>query len=62
MRHVLWPILVSLLLLVVNVFMVGCGEKIDYYDPSEASVVSNRTDALGLIQIMAPKMKEQIKS
>lgn len=62
MRHVLWPILVSLLLLVVNVFMVGCGEKIDYYDPSEASVVSNRTDALGLIQIMAPKVKEQIKS
>ena len=62
MRHVLWPILVSLLLLVVNVFMVGCGEKIDYYDSSEASVVSNRTDALGLIQIMAPKVKEQIKS
>ena len=62
MRRVLWPILVSLLLLVVDVFMVGCGEKIDYYDPSEASVVSNRTDALGLIQIMAPKVKEQIKS
>ena len=62
MRHVLWPILVSLHLSVVNVFMGGCGERVEYYDPLDASVVSNRTDALGLIQIMAPKMKEQIKS
>ena len=62
MRHVLWPILVSLLLLVVNVFMVGCGEKIDYYDPSEASVVSNRSDALGLILIKQPRIKERIIS
>ena len=62
MRRILWPTLASLPLLVVNVFIVGCGEKIDYYDPSEASVVSNRTGALGLILIKEPKMKEQIKS
>lgn len=62
MRRFSWAKLASLPLLVVNVFIVGCGERVEYYDPLETTVVSNRADAMALVLLKEPKIKELVKS
>ena len=45
-----------------SAFIVGCGERVEYYNPSDPVVVSNRMTACGLVQIMGPKIRERVKS
>ena len=62
MRRFLWTVLAPLSLMFANMLMVGCGERGDYYDPLAAEVVSNRTDAIALVHLEAPKLIELQKS
>ena len=62
MRRILWPTLAPVPLLVVNVFIGGCGERVEYYDPFEAAVVSNRAAAMALVQLKEPRLKELVRS
>ena len=44
------------------VLLNGCNDSIEYYDPLDPIIASNRCEGLGIVMIKAPKMKEQLKS
>lgn len=52
----------SLVFVFFSMFIIGCGERPDYYDPFDAEIVSNRVDTLALINIKGPKIREDVKS